>query len=67
MLALLSSKLFPTLVVLQWFTSHLPNPVAIAITAIVDAMDSFIPRLSNLMEGFGLWLLALICFSKIKM
>lgn len=53
-----------TLVGLLGFTSHLSNPIAIAITTVLYAMDSFVPCLSNLMERPRLWLLALICRQK---
>lgn len=56
--------MFATLVGLLGFTSQLSNPVAVAITAVVDAMDRFVPCLSNLKECLGLWLLALICCRK---
>lgn len=50
----------PTLVGLLGFTPHLSNPVAIAITAVADVMDDFVPRISNLVEGPGLRFLTLI-------
>lgn len=43
------------------FTSHLSNPIAIAITSVVKVMDDFVPGVSNLIEGLSLWLLTLIC------
>lgn len=57
-------NIFPTLVGLLRFTSHLSNPIAIAITAVVDPMDGFVPSLSNLVECSGLWLLTLVCCTK---
>lgn len=51
---------FPTWSGLLRFTSHLSNSVAIAITAVVDAMNGLVPRLSDLVERPGLWLLTLI-------
>lgn len=49
-----------TLVGLLRFTSHFSNPVAIAITAIADVMDDFVPCVSNLVECPSLRLLTLI-------
>lgn len=43
------------------FTSHLSNPIAIAVTSVVKAVDDFVPGVSNLIEGFSLWFLTLIC------
>lgn len=40
--------------------AELSNAVAIAIALVHDTTDDFIPRLSNLIEGSRLWLLALV-------
>lgn len=45
-------------------TTHLPNAVAIAITVVALVLDDFVPGFSDLVEGLGLWFLALICWSK---
>lgn len=58
------TDIFLTLVGLLRFASHLSNPLAIAITAVVDAMEGFVPCLSNLVERSGLWLLTLVCCTK---
>lgn len=56
-------RLFPPTVVGSLrFTSHLSNPIAIAVTSVVKVMDDFVPGVSDLIEGFGLWFLALICY-----
>lgn len=43
------------------FTSHLSDAIAIAVTSVVKVMDDFVPGVSNLIEGFSLWFLTLIC------
>lgn len=45
-------------------TTHLPNSVAVAITAVLLVMEDFVPGFSYLVESPGLWFLALICWSK---
>lgn len=52
----------PTVVGSLRFTSHLSNPIAIAVTPVVKVMDDFVPGVSNLIEGFSLWFLTLICY-----
>lgn len=60
----LQRVVFLTLVGPLRFTSHLSNPIAIAVTAVVNVMDGFVPGFSNLVEFAGLWLLTLICCNK---
>lgn len=55
-----------TLVGLLGLASHFSNPIAITITAVVDAMDGFVPCLSDLIERPGLWFLTLIYCRKHK-
>lgn len=55
-----------TLVGLLGLASHFSNPIAITITAVVDAMDGFVPRLADLIERPGLWFLTLIYCRKHK-
>lgn len=42
-------------------TAHLSKPIAIAETLVAKSMDDLVPRLSDLIENFGVWLLALVC------
>lgn len=58
--------IFPTLVSLLRFTSHLSIAIAVAITAVANVMDDFVPRFPDLVECLGLWLLTLICCRKPK-
>lgn len=45
-------------------TTHLPNAVAVAITAVACVLDDFVPRFSYLVESPALRFLALICRRK---
>lgn len=50
----------PTRVGLLRLTAQLPDAVSIAIALVHDAVDDFVPGLSNLIEGSGFRLLALV-------
>lgn len=41
-------------------TAQLPDAVSVAIALVHDAVDDFVPGLSDLIEGSGLRLLALV-------
>lgn len=48
----------------QRLATHLPNAIAIAITAVVCVMDGFVPGFPYLVVSPGLRFLALICWRK---
>lgn len=45
-------------------TAHLSPPIATAVTLVAKSVDDLVPRLSDLIENVGVWLLALVCKRK---
>lgn len=50
----------PTRERLLRLAAQLSDTISIAVTSVVDSLNEFVPRLSNLIEHSSLWLLALI-------
>lgn len=45
-------------------TAHFSKPIAITVTPVTKPVYDLVPELSDLIEDFGVWLLALVCKRK---